>query len=92
MSKDCDLMEKQQGDRLSKAGSVLVALGVAVWGLYAVLRWGLGYEVTGRQFLPYHLAGVIPGMTLRRWHWLRSLFGKALTREKAEDISGDKGV
>jgi hypothetical protein len=84
-------MEKQQGDRLSKAGSVLVALGVAVWGLYAVLRWGFGYEVTGRQFLPYHLAGVIPGMILRRRHWFANLFGKALARKKTEDISSSEG-
>ncbi|MBN1843708.1 MAG: hypothetical protein JW883_15700 [Deltaproteobacteria bacterium] len=51
---------------LTALGTVLVILGVAVWGVYAVVRWGLGWDVTGREFLPYHLAGVVPGMILRR--------------------------
>ena len=57
-------------------GSVLVALGVAVWGVYALVRWGLGWEVTGRQFLPYHLAGVIPGVILRRRRFLLQIVRK----------------
>ncbi|MBW2109392.1 MAG: hypothetical protein JRI36_12125 [Deltaproteobacteria bacterium] len=63
-------------DGLSTLGTLLVVLGVAVWGLYAVMRWGMGRGVTGRQFLPYHLAGVIPGMVLRR----RRFFQRVLQR------------
>lgn len=59
-------MGTQKKDVLTRCGTILVVLGVAVWGVYAVSRWGVGLEVTGRQFLPYHLAGVIPGMLLRR--------------------------
>lgn len=74
-------MDAKPKDRLTTLGTVLVILGVAVWGVYAVGRWGLGWQVTGRQFLPYHLAGVIPGMILRRRVWflglLKGLSGKA---------------
>ena len=59
-------MNKKEKDMLTTLGTVLVVLGVAVWGVYAVVRWAMGLDVTGRQFLPYHLAGVIPGMILRR--------------------------
>lgn len=63
-------------DGLRILGNVLVVLGVAVWGVYAVMRWGMDFSVTGRQFLPYHLAGVIPGMVLRR----RRFFQRVLQR------------
>ncbi len=67
-------------DLLTTTGSILVALGVAVWGVYAFQRWGLGWDVTGRQFLPYHLAGVIPGMILRRRSFLLRIVRKATPR------------
>jgi len=69
-------MQFRKKDRLSQMGSVLVALSVAVWGVYALVRWGLGWEVTGRQFLPYHLAGVIPGVILRRRRFLLQIVRK----------------
>jgi len=59
-------MGTQKKDVLTRCGTILVVLGVAVWAVYAISRWGVGLEVTGRQFLPYHLAGVIPGILLRR--------------------------
>ena len=55
-------------------GSVLVLLGAAVWVVYALLRWCLDQEVSIRQFLPYHLAGVLPGFVLKHWHWLKRKF------------------
>jgi hypothetical protein len=61
-------------DLLTTLGTVLVILGVAVWGVYAVVRWGMHLEVTGRQFLPYHLAGVVPGMILRRRRFFQAIF------------------
>ena len=74
-------MEEKRKDNVTRLGTVLVVLGVAVWGVYAVVRWGLGWDVTGRQFLPYHLAGVIPGMVLRRRQFfnrlIKRLFNKA---------------
>ena len=65
-------------DLLTTTGSILVALGVAVWGVYALLRWGLGWDVTERQFLPYHLAGVIPGMILRRRSFLLRIVSRVI--------------
>jgi len=59
-------MAESKRDLLTTCGTVLVGIGVAVGGVYALCRGGLGMEGTGRQFLPYHLAGVIPGMILRR--------------------------
>jgi len=75
-------MKQGKIDRLSQVGSVLVMLGVAVWGVYAVVRWGLGWDVTGIQFLPYHLAGVIPGMILRRRHFLLKVLQKIRPRAR----------
>lgn|GEM_PF-1541753 len=63
-------------DRLSQVGSALVALGVAVWGVYALVRWGFGWQVAGKSFLPYHLAGVIPGMILKRRKFLGRMIRK----------------
>ena len=60
-------------DRWRNLGNLLIALGVAVWVVYAVARWGLGKEVTVDRFLPFHLAGVIPGALLRHGRFLRRL-------------------
>jgi hypothetical protein len=57
---------KKERDLLKILGTILLAVGVGVWGAYAVLRFGMGWDVTARQFLPYHLAGVVPGMILKR--------------------------
>jgi hypothetical protein len=70
------VMDIQKKDVLNGFGTTLVVLGVAVWAVYAVSRWGVGLDVTGRQFLPYHLAGVIPGMLLRRRHFLLRMVKK----------------
>ena len=40
-------------------------LGGAVWLVYAVCRYALEWDVTVRQFLPFHLAAIIPGVLLR---------------------------
>jgi len=52
-------------DSFKTAGSVLILLGVCVWAVYAVLRWGLGWELSLEGFLTFHLLGVIPGSILR---------------------------
>lgn len=51
-------------DWLQLVGCVLVILGVGVWVLYGVGRYWMNWDVTDRQFIPYHLACVIPGMLL----------------------------
>lgn len=51
---------------LARLGNVLFYLGGAVWLLYAVAKYLMGWDVSLRQFLPYHLAAVIPGVLLKR--------------------------
>lgn len=58
-------------DPIRTAGTLLIAAGVAVWVVYAVVHFVLGWDVAGRSFLPYHLAGVVPGAVLRRHRFLR---------------------
>jgi len=57
---------------LQAAGAVLIILGVSVWGIYGAGRYWMGWDVTDRQIIPYHLACIIPGMLL--WQH-RSLCG-----------------
>ena len=52
-------------DRLQVVGTVLIIVGVSMWVVYAVGRYLMGWDVTDRQFLPYHLATIIPGMLFR---------------------------
>lgn len=48
------------------AGRVLIAAGIGVW-LVFVAVWALGGHPDAGRFLPFHLAGVIPGAILSRW-------------------------
>ena len=51
--------------RASRLGSLLIFVGVGVWGVYAAERFALGWNVAFLDFLPYHLAAISPGMYLR---------------------------
>lgn len=73
------MVDKREKDLLKILGTILLFLGVAVWGVYAVLRFGLGWDVTGRQFLPYHLAGVVPGAILRRRRFFQGMIRRMLS-------------
>ncbi|MSN24662.1 MAG: hypothetical protein GJV46_02210 [Geobacter sp.] len=55
-----------QQKTLSRWGDVLFYIGGAVWVLYAALKYILEWDVSIRQFLPYHLAAIIPGVLMRR--------------------------
>lgn len=73
-------MERKTSNILTILGNVLVALGVAVWGVYALARWGFEQDVAVRQFLPFHLFGVIPGALLRHREKVKRLFKKSVLR------------
>ena len=73
---EVDIMAQRERDVLKTLGNILLTLGVGVWGAYAVLRYGMGWELTARQCLPYHLAGVVPGMILRRHQFFRRIVGR----------------
>ena len=49
-----------------RAGRWLIFAGVAVWLVFGV-AWLAGLDPDGRLFLPFHLAGVIPGAVMSRW-------------------------
>jgi len=51
---------------LTNLGKVLFYIGGIVWIIYAVAKYLLDWDVNVRQFLPYHLAAVVPGVLLRR--------------------------
>jgi hypothetical protein len=68
--------ERREKDRIERLGTILILLGVAVWGVYAVLRYGMGLDAAARDFLPYHLAGVVPGVILKRHRF----FGRVVRR------------
>lgn len=55
-----------QQKSLARLGDILFYIGGAVWVVYAVGKYLLGWDVNVRQFLPYHLVAVIPGVVLRR--------------------------
>ncbi|KPK24040.1 MAG: hypothetical protein AMK69_16725 [Nitrospira bacterium SG8_3] len=69
-------MAPRERDVLKTLGNILLTLGVGVWGAYVVLRYGMGWEVTARECLPYHLAGVVPGTLLRRHRFFRGVLGR----------------
>jgi hypothetical protein len=47
-------------------GRTLILAGVAVWIVFAVV-WLAGGHPEGGRYVPFHLAGVIPGTLLARW-------------------------
>ncbi len=65
-------------DRLEVVGTVLIVVGVSMWGVYAVGRYLIGWDITDREFLPYHLATILPGMLLRYYRPVLGFFKKWL--------------
>jgi hypothetical protein len=57
-------------------GTVLVIMGVCVWGVFVIERYILKMDVNSLQFLAYHLAGVIPGTVLRHHKFFIGLVKK----------------
>lgn len=57
-----------------KTGNILIFIGVSMWGVYAVGKYLLGWDITDRQVLPYHLMMIIPGMLLRHYSGMLTRF------------------
>ncbi len=74
-----DESAKKGRDRIQDTGAALIVIGVGMWGVYAVGKYWLGWDITDRDFLPYHLAVIIPGMILHHYRYFldlgRRLFG-----------------
>lgn len=67
---------------MKRIGAVLFYLGGCVWLGYAVAKYLFGLDVTIRQFLPYHLAAVIPGVVLK----YGAGFYRRLRGDNAKDV------
>jgi hypothetical protein len=65
--------DRKRRDWVRTIGTVLVIMGVSVWGVYAIERYFLNMDVQPLQFLTYHLAGVIPGSLLRHHRFFKEL-------------------
>jgi hypothetical protein len=52
-------------DWVRNTGTILIGVGVSMWIIYAVGRYLLSWDITDRDFLPYHLITILPGMVLR---------------------------
>lgn len=59
------MADKADRDWVRGLGTALIIIGVGMWGVYAAGKYLLGWQITDRDFLPYHLAVVLPGMILR---------------------------
>ena len=68
-------------DRKKTAG-LLIAVGVAAWIPYALLKYIMGYHVPVLPFLVVHLMGVIPGSYLR--------YLERRDRKKRDEVRGDE--
>ena len=55
---------------LTRLGVMLICMGVGVWVVYAAGKYLLGWDITVRQVLPYHLAMIITGMLLRHHRFI----------------------
>jgi hypothetical protein len=69
-------------DLIQIIGVVFVIIGLGIWGVYFVERYFLHLDVTDRDFLPYHLITIIPGMILWQHRSLTNLIKKWLRRGK----------
>jgi hypothetical protein len=47
-------------------GRLLILAGAFVWLIFGIV-WLAGGDPEVSRFLPFHLAGVIPGAALSRW-------------------------
>ncbi|MDP2277139.1 MAG: hypothetical protein Q8K51_02845, partial [Nitrospirota bacterium] len=79
LGKGMDEGEKDK-DWLKAVGTALIAIGVGVWIVYAVGRYLLGWDVTDRDFLAYHLMIIIPGMLLRHHRFFFGSIRRLLSR------------
>ena len=61
-------------DPFRTAGNIFILLGVSVWAVYAVVRWGLGWSLPLKTFVEFHLLGVVPGSILRHWRFFTGWF------------------
>ena len=68
--------QEKATSKIRRLGRLLILAGVAVWAPYFVLKVA-GRDPQLAYFLPFHLAGVVPGAILSRWHQIKRLLGRS---------------
>ena len=81
------MSENKGRDKIQDAGTILVVIGVSIWGVYAIGKYGFGWNVTDRDYLPYHLALIIPGMLLRYYRFYVTLVKRWLVPGRKDRTS-----
>ncbi|TAL23621.1 MAG: hypothetical protein EPN94_09135 [Nitrospirae bacterium] len=79
------MRNSNERDWVRTLGTVLIIIGVSMWGVYAIGKYLLGWQITDRDFLPYHLAAIIPGMILKYHRSYSDIIKKRILRR------GNKG-
>lgn len=79
--------DKEERDWVRSLGTVLVVVGVGMWIPYAVGKYLFGWRITDRDFLPYHLAVIIPGMVLRYHQFFFSDLWRRVSRRGNEPVT-----
>jgi hypothetical protein len=86
------MTDRKGKDWVQTLGTVLVGVGVSMWIIYAVGRYLLGWNITDREFLPYHLATILPGMILRYHHFFFEDLPRRFSRDKGKAAHADTGM
>jgi len=61
--KELGLISKKRNN-LNLAGHLMISLGILVWVPYLYLKLVMGQSVEVMNYLPYHLTGVLGGVSL----------------------------
>jgi hypothetical protein len=61
--KELGLISKKKNN-LNLAGHLMISLGILVWVPYLYLKLVMGQSVEVMNYLPYHLTGVLGGVSL----------------------------
>lgn len=77
---------REEKDWVRSFGTIMVVAGVGMWVPYAVGKYLFGWAITDRDFLPYHLAVIIPGMVLRYYRFMFFDLWKGAGRSKDEEL------
>ena len=64
---------------ITRVGHWLIFAGAAVWAVYGIV-WLAGGEPAVRNYLPFHLGGVIPGAILSRAEAVRDWWRQRRSR------------
>lgn len=92
--------DRKERDWVRGLGTALIVIGAGMWGVYAIGKYLLGWQITDRDFLPYHLAVILPGMILRYhyfffvelWRLIFRAEEKRPAQAQEKQATGGRGV